>query len=164
LISNAAMTATSVFGQDRLKIPDSATAKALDDKTVSLADHRGKLIFLVIWKTDCVACVFEIPILNKLHNEHYSEDFTVIGLSMDRGKKERVERIVEEYRIDYPVWLGHGESISAYTDVPIVPVLLVIGPDGWLAGHFIGAFYSLEHAEAALKEARAIIEKSGEGE
>jgi thiol-disulfide isomerase/thioredoxin len=164
LIAGAALTAANVLAQDQLKIPDSATARTLDNKTVSLAEHRGKLIFLVIWKTDCVACIFEIPMLNKLQKEYFSEDFTVIGLSMDRGKKERVAQIVEEYKIAYPVWLGYGEPISAYTDVPIVPVLLVIGPEGKLAGHFIGAFYSYEHAEAAMKESRAIIEKSKEGE
>ena len=164
LLAVLAATAANSFAQGLLKIPDDATARTLDGKTVSLADHRGKLIFLVIWKTDCVACIFEIPMLNKLQEEHSSEDFTVIGVSMDRGKERQIAQTVERYKIVYPVWLGHGQPIAEYTDVPIVPVMLVVGPDGHLVGHFIGAFHSYEHAVAAVKEARAIIEKSKENE
>ena len=160
LVAFAAVTATRAAAQEALEIPDGATAKTLGGETVGLANHRGKLIFLVIWKTDCVACIFEIPMLNKLQEEYSSEDFTVVGLSMDRGKTRQVAQTIEKHKIVYPVWLGYEQPISKYTDVPIVPVMLVIGPDGKVVGHFIGAFHSYEHAVAALKEARAIIEKN----
>jgi len=162
LIALLTTIAKDAHAEEMLRIPDEATAKTLEGRTVSLADYRGKLVFLVIWKTDCFACLFEIPTLNRLHEEYSSEDFAVIGLSMDRNRIKQLTEVIKKYNIAYPVWLGHGQPISEYTDVPIFPVLLVIGPDGNVVGHFLGAFHSYEHATAAMKEARAIIEKGKE--
>ena len=60
-----ALSAVSPFAEEPVfaavlpKIPDEATAITLDGKTVSITDHRGKLIFLTVWRTDCKACLFE---------------------------------------------------------------------------------------------------------
>lgn len=147
---------------DRPTVPNEATAKTLDGKVVSLADHKGKLVFLVVWKTDCPACLIEIPILNKLQEEYSSEDFTIIGLSMDRGKDDFVKKVVEVRKIDYPVWLGYNEPISRYLSTPLLPTLFVIGPEGEVLGYLIGPFRSYEHAVANVKHARSFLkEKEG---
>ena len=151
--------AEPVFAAALPKIPDAATAITLDGKTVSLADHRGKLIFLTIWRTDCKACLLEIPLLNRLQKEYSTEDFTVIGLSVDRGKNEFVSRVVEKLDISYPVWLSHGQPLSWYTRVQYLPTLLAIGPEGEVLGYMVGAFFSYEHALAVMKDARNLIEE-----
>ena len=141
------------------KIPDTATAVTLDGKTVSLADHRGKLVLLIAWRTDCVACLYELPILNRLQKEYSDEDFTIIGLSMDRGKDEYVAKFVKKKKMAFPVWLGYGQPIVKYTFTEILPTLFAIGPGGEILGYHLGAFRSYEEAVAIMKQSRALIEK-----
>ena len=136
------------------KIPYSATALTLDGETVSLEDLRGKLVFLTVWRTDCKACMYEIPILNKLQQEFVSEDFAIVGLSMDRGKDDFVKQVVKIREISYPVWMGYGQTLSRYTQTQILPTLFTIGPEGEVLGYLFGAFQSYEHAVAVVEEAR----------
>lgn len=143
-----------------VKIPYSATALTLDGETVSLEDFEGKLVFLTVWRTDCKACLFEIPILNKLQEEFAGEEFTVVGLSMDRGRDELVKKVIKVREINYPIWMGYGQSLSRYTETPYFPTLFTIGPEGEVLGYMIGAFQSYEHAVAVVKEARLRIVKT----
>ncbi len=138
------------------KIPAKATAKTLDGKTVSLTDYKGKVVFLNVWKTDCIPCLVEIPILNRLQKEYSSEDFTVIGLAMDRGKDKRVAAVAEKANIIHPIWLGYGQPIARYVDVGITPFLWVLGPDGELLFSIPGAFPTYDDAVRAMKWARIL--------
>lgn len=143
------------------KVPENAVAKTLDGKAVSLADYRGKLVFLTVWRTDCKACLFEIPFLNRLQQEFSGEDFSVIGLSMDRDKESFVKKVIDSREIIYPVWLGYDQPISAYFATEIFPTLFVIGPGGEVLGYMFGAFPTYDNAQAVLKEARALVEELG---
>ena len=143
-----------------VKIPYSATALTLDGETVSLEKYKGKLVFLTVWRTDCKACMVEIPILNKLQQEFASEDFTVVGLSMDRDKDDLVKKVIKVREISYPVWMGYGQSLSRFTETPYLPTLFTIGPEGEVLGYLFGAFQSYEHAVTVLKEARLRIVKT----
>ena len=149
----------SSLAEDKARVPDDATARTLDGKSVSLADYRGKLVFLIVWKTDCKACLLEIPFLNRLQREHDDEGFSVIGLSMDRNKDAFVQKVIEVRGIGYPVWLGYGQPISAYFRTDMFPTLFVVGPEGEVLGYMVGAFPAYDYALAVLKEARGLVER-----
>jgi thiol-disulfide isomerase/thioredoxin len=140
-----------------VKIPADATAKNLEGKVVSLADYKGKLLFLSIWKTDCFPCLLEIPILNRLQKEYASDDFTVIGISVDRGKNKFVVDLVEKAKINYPVWLAYGEPILKYIEPPMTPFLLVVGPEGEVLGYVPGKIPTYDDAVGVMNQARALI-------
>ena len=114
-------------------------------------------MFLVVWRTDCLGCLVEIPILNRLQKEFASEDFTVIGLSMDRERDGYVGRFVRKHKIAYPVWLGYGQPLSEYVRTHIIPTLFAIGPDGEVLGHAVGAIPSYDDAVGAIEQARRMI-------
>jgi hypothetical protein len=108
--------------------------------------------------------LFEIPILNRLQKEFSGDDFTVLGLSIDRGKDEFVKKVIEVRGINYPVWMGYNQPLSKYTATEYLPTLFAIGPGGEVLGYLVGAFPSYEHAVAVLKESRARNSKSGAAE
>ena len=151
----------AAFGMSAPRLPDEATAKTLEGRTASIADHRGKAIFLNVWRTDCVACLFEMPLLNRLQKEYSSEAFTVIGVSLDRGKDKLVAMMVEKRNIVYPVWLGYGQPISDYVNTPALPTLFAIGPNGEVLGYRIGAFATYDQMVGAMKQARRLIKTRG---
>jgi len=150
-------SAAPALAEEPLKIPDDATAVTPDGETVSLKAYEGKLVFLTLWRTDCPACLYEIPFLNKLQREQSGKDFAVISLAMDAGKNDLIKRVIEIRQIEYPVWIGYGQPLSRYTQTQAFPTLFVIGPDGELLGYLIGAFQSYEHALAVLDQSRNLI-------
>ncbi|NLZ95848.1 MAG: TlpA family protein disulfide reductase, partial [Bacteroidales bacterium] len=50
--------------------------------TLSLADFKGKPIFLNMWATWCPPCIAEMPNINKLHNE-MGNDVAFVMVSLD---------------------------------------------------------------------------------
>ncbi len=146
-------------GEPITKIPDDATAKTLAGKTVSIADYKGKLVFMNIWRIDCIACLMEIPILNKLQEDYSSQGFTVIGVDVDREKNKQVEDIVKQAKIRYPVWLAHGQPLNKYVDVQYTPFLVVLGPEGEVIGTLLGAFPDYAAAVSIMNQARDIMKK-----
>jgi cytochrome c biogenesis protein CcmG/thiol:disulfide interchange protein DsbE len=142
---------------DIARIPDEATAKTLDGKTVSLADYKGKLVFLNMWKSDCVPCLLEIPILKRLQREYGADDFTVIGISLDRGKDQVVGQVVDKAEINYPIWLGYDQPILQYVNAPVVPFLFVLGPEGEVLGYVPGKIPSYDEAVSVMNRARLVI-------
>ena len=147
----------AVPAQEFPKIPSDATAKTLEGETVSLAEHKGKLIFLNLWKTDCVPCLLEIPILNRLQKEYGSDEFTVIGVSLDRGKDELVNHFVEKAKIKYPVWLVYDQPLLEYVEVPFTPFLLVVGPEGEVLGYIPGKIPAYKDAVGIMNQARSLL-------
>lgn len=144
---------------NRPRIPDEATAVTLEGKTASLADYKGKLIFLNVWKTDCRACLLELPVLNRLHREYSSESFAVIGIAMDRGKDRYVAELADMVNLEFPVWLGYGQPIAEYVEVPVTPVLFFVAPNGEVLGYLVGAFPTYESAVEVMKKTREEVEQ-----
>jgi cytochrome c-type biogenesis protein len=150
-------TGAPAFAEDSLKIPYDATAVTLDGETVSLEAFKGKLVFLTVWRTDCKACIFEIPVLNRLHREYSDKNLAVVGLSLDNGKDDFVRKVIEVKEINYPIWLGYGQPLSEYVPTQVLPTLFVIDPEGKVLGYMPGAFLSYEHAVAVVNESRNLI-------
>lgn len=58
--------------------------QTLDGETVSLADYRGRVIFLNFWWTDCPPCVRELPALQAF-NEAQGDDGAIV-LAINQGE------------------------------------------------------------------------------
>lgn len=120
----------AVSEENFIKIPDNATARSLDGKTVSLADHKGKLVLLNVWATNCPACLYELPFLNRLQKEKAAMDLAIVGLTLDRGRDKFVADFTKKADIEYPIWLGYGEPLTDYVGSIYLPTTFGIGPNG----------------------------------
>lgn len=69
-------------------LPPSTVFTTVDDKTLKLADLRGKIVVLNVWGTWCAPCIKEMPSLDRLQALRGGEDFEVITISIDRTKYE----------------------------------------------------------------------------
>ncbi len=115
------------------------TLKDLDGKDVSLADLRGKVVFVNFWATWCEPCQDEIPSLIDLQNKYGSKGFTVIGIAMDdEGKsmvgpyvaKEKYDVNGQKLLINYPIVIGTDEAADKFGGIMGYPTSFLISRSG----------------------------------
>ena len=74
---------------------------ALDGREVDLARLKGKVVLIEFWSTTCGPCIGEMPEVKAVYDQHHSEGFEIIGISLDDKKKELRERAgrLKRYRV-----------------------------------------------------------------
>jgi peroxiredoxin len=130
------------------------SAPALDGKTVSLADFKGKVVLVDFWATWCDPCREEIPDLVKLQARLKDKGFTILGVSMDERGAAAVNKFTAKQPISYPVILNGGERAPKGWVVPGLPTAYLVGRDGTVLKRWFGEKDPAE-LEAAVNAALA---------
>lgn len=66
------------------------TFSDVNDKPVSLADLRGKFVFIDLWATWCGPCKAEIPYVQQLEEQFHGKDLLFVSISVDKNKDIQV--------------------------------------------------------------------------
>ncbi|MBA6152054.1 TlpA family protein disulfide reductase [Gelidibacter maritimus] len=57
--------------------------------TSSLADFRGSYVYIDVWATWCIPCIYEIPFLKKVEKEYADKNIKFMSISADQPKDEQ---------------------------------------------------------------------------
>jgi cytochrome c biogenesis protein CcmG/thiol:disulfide interchange protein DsbE len=130
----------SVQAEASLNTPaPEVTFKDLDDKDVSLAQYRGKVVLVNFWATWCEPCQVEIPWLIEIQQKYSPKGFTVLGLDVDDEGKSAVAPFVAKERFDvngrklpmnYPIVLGNDAVADKFGGLLGYPTSFLIYRDG----------------------------------
>ncbi len=112
------------------------TLRAIDGKTVSLADFRGKVVILDFWATWCPPCRREIPDFVSLQRQYASQGLQVIGVALD--EPDKVQMFAQANQMNYPVLLGDDEISALYGGISGIPTTFVIDRTGKIVDRFEG--------------------------
>ena len=112
--------------------------EGIDGKTYHLADYRGKWVLVNYWATWCPPCREELPELELFHNNHKAKDAVVLGVAMERIKKERLQAFVEDQFLSYPILMMQPTASTELGRVPGLPTSYLINPQGELAARQVG--------------------------
>jgi cytochrome c biogenesis protein CcmG/thiol:disulfide interchange protein DsbE len=113
--------------------------KSLDDKEVTLADYKGKVVLVNFWATWCGPCKVEIPWMIEFQQKYGPRGFTVLGVSMDEDGKKAINPFIEKERfdvngqkeaMDYPILLGSDTIAEKFGGVMGLPTSMLYGRDG----------------------------------
>ncbi len=110
----------------------------LEGNEVSLTDYQGKIVFLNFWATWCSPCRKEIPGFIEAYEKHKKGGMRIIGISLDKGKEDKIRKFVEEYKISYPVAKGDSDLVRKYQTGRVVPETFIIDQEGKLRHKHIG--------------------------
>lgn len=107
--------------------------KTTDDKTIKLADYRGKYVLLDFWATWCGPCTGETPNLKAVYEQFGKrDDFVMIGLSLDQEKEKPIAYAKEKGTHWVDGFLGDWgkDEVTKKYGVRGIPSIWLIGPDG----------------------------------
>src|SRR5690242_8309421 len=131
--------------------------KTVDGKDVSLADYKGKVVFVNFWATWCDPCRVEIPWLIAMQNKYGPKGFTVVGIAMDEEGKSVVAPFLDKERFDvdgqklpmnYPIVIGNDNVADKFGGLFGYPTSVLISPDGKIVKRVTGIISEDEIAKA----------------
>lgn len=113
--------------------------------SVSLADHRGKVVLVQFWATWCGPCRAHTPKVKELWAKYREGDFQIIGVSLDNDL-----RAWKNYIRDNDLsWLHTADgkyfdnAVARQFDIRATPSFILFGKDGARIGDVI-AFGELD--------------------
>ncbi len=108
------------------------TLKALDGRTVSLADFHGKQKLVVsFWASWCGPCRMEMPALREFYKQAHKAgaDFELVAVSID-DDRSAAEGYATGAKIPFPVLWDAAKTASDAYGVDGIPQVFVIDKDG----------------------------------
>lgn len=110
------------------------------DEVHRLADHAGQVVVLNFWATWCAPCREELPTLEALHRELGGEGLTVLGVSVDGGGREPVQRFAERQALSFSVLHDPDQEVARSYGVVGYPTTVVIDRAGKIVLSEVGAW------------------------
>lgn len=118
-------------------MPSFSLSSALDGKTISSDDFKGKALLVTFFATWCPPCRQEIPSLIKLQNEYAAKGFSVIGMSMDDGA-DVVVKLIKKEEINYPVLMAKAKTAGDFGGVIGIPTSFLVNREGEVVKRYPG--------------------------
>lgn len=141
LLTIAAAAFVWFFSQSNsLAVPD-IRITSLENKTIELAQLKGKPILVTFWATDCPGCIAEIPHLIELYQQYHSQGLEMIAVAMYYDPPNHVVNMTKAKQLPYHVALDlKAEHARAFGGVQLTPTTFLISPEGYITLQKIGQF------------------------
>ncbi len=107
-----------------------------DGKLVKLSDFRGRFVLIDFWASWCGPCRLENPNLVKAFQIHKQNNFTILGVSLDKDKTKWVDAI----KADNLDWtqvsdLGYWQNeVAKQYRIQSIPQNLILDTEGRIIG------------------------------
>lgn len=112
---------------------------ALDGTVLRPEEVRGKVQVITFWATWCTACRFELPAVQRVHEEWAdSGDVQVLGLSIDRAGAAVVQAHGQEKGLTFPLAMADPSLRQAFGGVRAVPTTIVVDRSGKIRHTMVG--------------------------
>ena len=77
----------------------------------SIANLKGKVVFIDVWSSWCVSCREKIPDIKKIYQKYKNKGLEIIGISLDSDKQKWLNAIKK----DKQPWKAYCE-LTSFTD------------------------------------------------
>jgi thiol-disulfide isomerase/thioredoxin len=109
-----------------------------DGKMISLADYKGKWVFVNFWATWCGPCVMEMPMLAKLHSVMKGKKFEMLAINMEEIEPDQVKKFIRDNKISFTVLLDKDSKTGRNYAVESLPTTYVVSPAGEIYTRAVG--------------------------
>jgi peroxiredoxin len=129
------LLASGVAGAGDTKVAKGQTAPtfslpALDGgKPISLASHRGDVVYLDFWASWCPPCVTSLPLLDDLRQEFGSQGFQVVAINVDRDT-DKARSFLKKRPVSYRSASDPEGMLPERFGIETMPTSFLIDRDG----------------------------------
>lgn len=102
----------------------------LDGAVVSLADLRGKAVWIDFWASWCPPCQAETPVIREAYARYRDRGLEVIAISVQESSAADVRAYAERYALEHTVAADLTGEIFRLYRVYALPTQFFIRPDG----------------------------------
>jgi peroxiredoxin len=106
-------------------------------RPISLADFRGKIVFINFWTTWCLACVIEMPSMQKLHQIFKDKDFVMLAINLQESAS-RVKQFYKEHKLTFTTLLDTTGDVGAGLGIRSIPTTFILDKNGRIIGKALG--------------------------
>lgn len=105
-----------------------------EGKTHSLAEYKGKFLFIDLWASWCAPCKFQIPALQQLEKEMHGKNIRFLSISADKPQdREKWISTMKEYNMTGNHLISpNGFNYEMFKTYAInsIPRFMLVDPDG----------------------------------
>lgn len=118
--------------------------QTLDGRAYDLAQRRGRVVMVVLWRTDCAVCLSKMPELRANAAGWQSAPFDLVLVNLDReatdaGYYDRLRlALTGPAAQTFSLWQGQARLPAEWRAPPRLPLTLVIDREGRLAARHEG--------------------------
>jgi peroxiredoxin len=107
--------------------------------TMTLSEHRGKVVLINFWATWCGPCRAEMPSMESLYRSHLQHQFDILAISIDTGGPSRVQAYVDDFGFTFPALLDSNYRVNDLYHVRVAPTSFLIDRQGRIVRRIEGA-------------------------
>ena len=137
------------------------TLQLMDGREVSLADLRGKVVFLNFWASWCPPCRAEARDLEASWQQHRGDDVVFLGVNI-QDTEEKARGFLREFGVTYANGIDAGNRVAIDYGVWGIPETFFLDRTGRITYKHVGAL-GTELIHAKLEEARQGVASQREG-
>jgi peroxiredoxin len=120
-----------------LPAPD-FTLPGINGEVISLSHFKGKVVLVNVWATWCPPCVYEMPSMEKLHQQFKSENFKILAISIDAPGARVVAPYMINHNLTFQALIDPAGTILTTYGVSSIPQSFIIDNQGYLLKKIIG--------------------------
>ena len=106
-------------------------------RPVSLSEFRGKIVFINFWTTWCLACVIEMPSMEKLHQRFKDKNFVMVAINLQESA-ERVKQFYKKHQLTFTTLLDITGDVGAALSINAIPTTFILDKNGRIIGKALG--------------------------
>ena len=123
---------------------------------VSLADFRGKVVFVDFWASWCSPCRQSLPLYDKLRADYPAADFEILAIGLDEDVND-AKAFLAEHPVKYTTLQNpQGDAAKAF-DLKGMPSSYLIDRDGVVRARHVG--FEAKDIDALKKEIDGLVAK-----
>ncbi|MGD8571508.1 MAG: TlpA disulfide reductase family protein, partial [Gammaproteobacteria bacterium] len=92
------------------------SVKTLDNKSISLSELKGSVVYVDFWATWCPPCRKSFPWMEEMQQRYSDLGFKIVAVSLD-SKRGVIDQFLEKMGTNYSFTIAHdpsGDSASAF--------------------------------------------------